>query len=432
MKKIKRVWAREVFDSRGNPTIEVEVELNNSTIGRAIVPSGASKGEHEALELRDEDKNRFQGKGVQNAIKNINEIIAPKILSMPIDEQRKIDRFLIELDGSSNKKNLGANALLGVSLACAKAAASYYQMPLYRYLGGIFAHTLPVPLMNVINGGVHADSSIDFQEYFIIPAGFSTFHEALQAGVEIFHCLKSILKEKGYSTSVGDEGGFAPLCQHGNEEPLELILLAIKKANYIPGKQIFLGLDVASSEFYNSHTKKYHLKKSKQGEKSSDEMIEWYQQMMKKYPIVTIEDGLAESDWDGWKKMTDLLKNNIQLVGDDLFVTNIDFLKKGVSMNVGNAILIKLNQIGTLTETLDTILFAQRNGYRCIISHRSGESEDTTIADLAVATNAGQIKTGSASRSDRMAKYNQLLRIEEELKTNAVFEGLQIFNQKKN
>ena len=416
MTKIVKVYAREVLDSRGNPTVEVEVTLEDGTLGRAIVPSGASTGESEALELRDGDKSRFGGKGVLKAVANVNNIIAPAVLGMEADDQIGIDNKLLELDGTPFKKNLGANATLGVSLACAHAAAAFYKIPLYKYIGGINAKVLPTPMMNVVNGGAHADSTVDFQEFFIIPAGFETFHEALRAGVETFHALKAVLKKKGYETGVGDEGGFAPSCREGNTEPLELIMEAIKNAGYEPGKQIFLGMDVASSEFYNPETKIYTLKK-------------WYKEMIATYPIITIEDGLAESDWEGWAKLTAELGDKIQLVGDDLFVTNKDFLRKGITSNVGNSILIKVNQIGTLTETLDTIRMAQTNGYTCMVSHRSGETEDTTIADLSVAVNAGQIKTGSASRTDRMAKYNQLLRIEDELGEKAVFEGIHAFKK---
>lgn len=429
MLEIIDVYAREVLDSRGNPTVEVEVTLDDGVVGRAIVPSGASTGENEALELRDGDKERYCGKGVLKAVDNVNNKIAPEIIGMYADDQVGIDNAMLKLDGTPFKKNLGANAILGVSLACARAAAESYGMPLYKYLGGVNAKVLPTPMMNVVNGGAHADSTVDFQEFFIIPAGFETFHEALRAGVETFHALKSVLKAKGYETGVGDEGGFAPSCKEGNTEPLELIMEAIKKAGYVPGKQIFLGIDVASSEFYDSEKKVYNLKKSGQGTKTADEMIAWFKEMVENYPIITIEDGLAENDWEGWKKLTAELGDKIQLVGDDLFVTNIDFLKKGITNNVANSILIKVNQIGTLTETLNTIRMAQTNGYTCMVSHRSGETEDTTIADLSVAVNAGQIKTGSASRTDRMAKYNQLLRIEDELGDEAEFEGLRAFKK---
>lgn len=429
MYNIQNVYAREVLDSRGNPTVEVEVTLDNGMKERAIVPSGASTGENEALELRDGDKKRYQGKGVLKAVHNVNEIIAPKLVGMDVTKQAVIDQVLLDLDGTPFKSNLGANAMLGVSLACARAAAKAHDLPLYQYLGGPNAKVLPTPMMNVINGGAHADSTVDFQEFFIIPAGFKTFKEALRAGVETFHCLKSVLKEKGYETGVGDEGGFAPSCKHGNTEPLELIMEAIQKAGYVPGKEIFLGMDVAASEFYNKETKKYDLKKSKEGSKTSEEMIAWFEKMVEEYPILTIEDGLGEEDWEGWELLTAKLGEKIQLVGDDLFVTNRDFLRKGITHHVANSILIKVNQIGTLTETLDTIRMAQTNGYTTMVSHRSGETEDTTIADLSVAVNAGQIKTGSASRTDRMAKYNQLLRIEDELGETAVFEGLKAFKK---
>ena len=429
MLEIIDVYAREVLDSRGNPTVEVEVTLDDGTVGRAIVPSGASTGESEALELRDGDKSRYLGKGVLKAVENVNNKIAPEIIGMYADDQVGIDNAMLALDGTPFKKTLGANAILGVSLACARAAAQSYGMPLYKYIGGVNAKVLPTPMMNVINGGAHADSTVDFQEFFIIPAVFETFHEALRAGVETFHALRSVLKAKGYETGVGDEGGFAPSCKEGNTEPLELIMEAITKAGYVPGKEIFLGMDVASSEFYDAETKTYNLKKSGQGTKTAEEMIAWFEEMCAKYPIITIEDGLAENDWEGWAKLTERLGSKIQLVGDDLFVTNKDFLRKGITSNVANSILIKVNQIGTLSETLDTIRMAQTNGYTCMVSHRSGETEDTTIADLSVAVNAGQIKTGSASRTDRMAKYNQLLRIEDELGDEAEFEGLRAFKK---
>ncbi|MDY2728129.1 MAG: phosphopyruvate hydratase [Candidatus Onthovivens sp.] len=429
MTEIIDVYAREVLDSRGNPTVEVEVTLDCGVTGRAIVPSGASTGEREALELRDGDKSRFLGKGVLKAVQNVNEVIAPEIVGLYADDQVAIDQALLKLDGTPFKKNLGANAMLGVSLACAHAAAEAYGLPLYKYLGGVNAKVLPVPMMNVINGGAHADSTVDFQEFFIIPAGFKTFHEALRAGVETFHKLKEVLKSRGYVTSVGDEGGFAPSCKDGNTEPLEMIVEAIKKAGYVPGEQIFLGMDVAASEFYDPETKTYNLVKSGQGVKTSEEMISWYEEMVSKYPIITIEDGLGERDWDGWKKLTDALGDRIQLVGDDLFVTNPSILAEGIKKGIANSILIKVNQIGTLTETLDAIRMAHINGYTTMVSHRSGETEDTTIADLAVAVNAGQIKTGSASRTDRMAKYNQLLRIEDELGDAAVYEGLKAFKK---
>ena len=427
--KISKIHAREVLDSRGNPTVEVEVTLENGLSEIAIVPSGASTGENEALELRDGDKSRYLGKGVLKAVENVNEKIAPKVEGLNVFDQLTIDRTMLDLDGTPFKKNLGANAILAVSLACARAAAKALNMPLYRYLGGVNAKVLPTPMMNVVNGGAHADSTVDFQEFFIIPAGFDTFHEALRAGVETFHALKDVLKKKGYVTAVGDEGGFAPSCKDGNTEPLELIMEAIKKAGYVPGKQIFLGMDVASSEFYDAETKTYKLVKSGQGTKTSDEMIAWYKEMIETYPIITIEDGLAESDWEGWEKLTKELGDKIQLVGDDLFVTNKTFLTEGIKRHVANSVLVKVNQIGSLTETLDTCRLAQINAYTCMVSHRSGETEDTTIADLAVAINAGQIKTGSASRTDRIAKYNRLLRIEEELGDEAVYEGLRAFKK---
>ncbi len=429
MTEIIDVYAREVLDSRGNPTVEVEVTLDCGVTGRAIVPSGASTGKREAIELRDGDKKRYLGKGVLKAVNNVNEVIAPEIIGMYADEQVAIDRKLLELDGTEFKKKLGANATLGVSLACARAAAEAYGMPLYQYLGGVNAKVLPVPMMNVINGGAHADSTVDFQEFFIIPAGFKTFHEALRAGVETFHHLKTVLKEKGYVTSVGDEGGFAPSCKGGNTEPLDLIVEAIKRAGYKPGEEIFLGMDVAASEFYDDETKTYKLVKSGQGTKTSEEMVKWFDEMVSKYPIITIEDGLGEKDWEGWKLLTEHLGNKIQLVGDDLFVTNPSILAQGIQKGIANSILIKVNQIGTLTETLDAIRMAHINGYTTMVSHRSGETEDTTIADLAVAVNASQIKTGSASRTDRMAKYNQLLRIEDELGDSAVYEGLKAFKK---
>ena len=429
MTEIIDIYAREVLDSRGNPTVEVEVSLDCGVTGRAIVPSGASTGEREALELRDGDKKRYNGKGVLKAVQNVNEVIAPALVGMYADDQVAIDQELLKLDGTPFKSKLGANAMLGVSLACARASAEAYGLPLYRYLGGTNAKVLPVPMMNVINGGAHADSTVDFQEFFIIPAGFKTFHEALRAGVETFHALKDVLKAKGYVTSVGDEGGFAPSCKGGNTEPLDLIMEAIKKAGYVPGKDIFMGMDVAASEFYDPETKKYNLKKSGQGVKTSEEMIAWFDEMVAKYPIITIEDGLGERDWDGWKKLTDDLGGKIQLVGDDLFVTNPSILAEGIKKGIANSILIKVNQIGTLTETLDAIRMAHINGYTTMVSHRSGETEDTTIADLAVAVNASQIKTGSASRTDRMAKYNQLLRIEDELGDAAVYEGLKAFKK---
>lgn len=427
MPTIIDIYAREVIDSRGNPTIEVEVTTSSGAFGRAIVPSGASTGEREALELRDGDKTRFGGKGVLKAVENVNNIIAPELIGQfDVDEQVAIDKKLLELDGTPFKEKLGANALLGVSLACARAAADFYGLPLYKYLGGPNAKKLPVPMMNVINGGAHADSSVDFQEFMIMPVGAPTLAEALRWGAEVFHELKKVLKKKGHITAVGDEGGFAPNLG-SNEEPLEVIIEAIKNAGYVPGKDFFLAMDVAASEFYDKEKGVYELKKSGQGVKTTDEMIEWYASVVKKYPIISIEDGLAESDWAGWKKLTNRLGKKVQLVGDDLFVTNPSILKEGIEKGIANAILIKVNQIGTLTETLDAMEMAERAGYTCVVSHRSGESEDTTIADLAVALNAGQIKTGSMSRTDRIAKYNQLIRIEDALADTAIFPGLKAF-----
>ena len=430
MPKITNVHAREVLDSRGNPTVEVEVTLCDGTVASAIVPSGASTGESEALELRDGDKSRYNGTGVLNAVKNVNTLIAPKVIGLNAFNQVEVDQTMLKLDGTPFKKTLGANAILGVSLAVAKAAAASLKVPLYRYIGGTNAKVLPTPCMNVINGGKHAESTVDFQEFFIIPAGFTTFHEALRAGVECFHALKKVCKSKGYDTGVGDEGGFAPSCKEGNKEPLKLIAEAVKNAGYELGKHIFLGLDIASSEFYDEKTKKYQMSRSKEGEFDSDQMIDYIVKMVEENPaIITIEDGLAEGDWDGWVKLYQKLGDKIQLVGDDLFVTNVDFVKKGIQLKAANSVLIKVNQIGTLTETLDTIRLAQKNGFTCMVSHRSGETEDTTIADLAVAVNSGQIKTGSASRTDRMAKYNQLLRIEEQLGENSKYEGLNEFKK---
>ena len=426
MPVIVDIYAREVIDSRGNPTVEVEVTTESGAFGRAIVPSGASTGEREALELRDGDKKRYGGKGVLTAVENVNEVIAPEIIGMLVDDQVGIDKKLIELDGTPFKKRLGANATLGVSLACARAAADYYGMPLYRYIGGANAKKLPVPMMNVLNGGQHADSSVDFQEFMIMPVGAPSLKEELRWGSETFHALKKVLKDKGHVTAVGDEGGFAPNLS-SNEEPLQVIVEAIKAAGYVPGKDICLAMDVAASEFYNPETKKYELTKSGQGVKTTDEMIAWYEELVEKYPIISIEDGLGERDWDGWKKLTERLGHKIQLVGDDLFVTNPSILKEGIEKGIANAILIKVNQIGTLTETLDAMEMATRAKYTTVVSHRSGESEDTTIADLAVALNAGQIKTGSMSRTDRIAKYNQLLRIEDELGETAIYPGLDAF-----
>ncbi len=426
MPTIIDVYAREVIDSRGNPTIEVDVTTESGAFGRAIVPSGASTGEREALELRDGDKSRYLGKGVLTAVENVNKIIAPEIIGMDADDQVGIDKVLLELDGTPFKKKLGANALLGVSLAAARAAADYFGVSLYNYIGGVNAKMLPVPMMNVINGGAHADSSVDFQEYMIMPVGAPSLREALRWGAEVFHNLKKVLKAKGHITAVGDEGGFAPNLS-SNEEPLQVIVEAIKKAGYVPGKDFVLALDVAASEFFDEKTKKYVLKKSGGAVKTSEEMVTWYEELCEKYPIISIEDGLAEGDWDGWKLLTDRLSHKIQIVGDDLFVTNPAILKEGIEKGIANSILIKLNQIGTLTETLDAMQMAERAGYTCVVSHRSGESEDTTIADLAVALNAGQIKTGSMSRTDRIAKYNQLIRIEDDLGERAIYPGLSAF-----
>ncbi len=431
MAKIVNVHGREVLDSRGNPTVEVEVLLENGVKGRAIVPSGASTGESEALELRDGDKKRYLGKGTLKAVDNVNKVLAPAVIGLEATNQVLVDNTMLKLDGTPFKKNLGANAILGVSLAVAHAAAESLGLPLYRYIGGTNAKVIPTPCMNVINGGAHAQSTVDFQEFFIIPAGFDTYREALRAGVECFHALKKVVKDKGYETGVGDEGGFAPSCRNGNEEPLALIAEAVKNAGYVLGKQIFLGMDVASSEFYEGNGV-YNLVKSGEGKKTTEEMIQFLEKLVADYPsIITIEDGLAESDWAGWAELTRRLGKKIQLVGDDLFVTNPEFVKKGIVNDTANSVLIKVNQIGTLTETLDAIRLAQTNGYTCMVSHRSGETEDVTIADLAVAVNAGQIKTGSASRTDRMAKYNQLLRIEEELGDEAEYLGLRAFANRK-
>ncbi len=427
MSAIIDIYAREVIDSRGNPTVEVEVYTESGAFGRAMVPSGASTGEREALELRDGDKERFLGKGVLKAVKNVNEIITPALLDMDVTEQNLIDKVMIELDGTKDKSKLGANALLGVSMACARAAAEYYGIPLYHYLGGFNAKVLPCPMMNVLNGGSHADSTVDFQEFMIMPVGAKSIKEALRMGAETFHNLRKVLKAKGYNTNVGDEGGFAPSCKDGNEEPLTLIVEAIKAAGYVPGKDISIAMDVAASEFYNTETKNYDLVKSNGGSKTTDEMIDMYAEWIEKYPIVSIEDGLGERDWDGWKKLTDRLGDKVQLVGDDLFVTNPSILVEGIEKGIANSILIKVNQIGTLTETFDAIEMATQHGYTTVVSHRSGETEDTTIADIAVAKNAGQIKTGSMSRTDRIAKYNQLLRIEDELDEVAQFHGKEGF-----
>jgi enolase len=418
MTKIVEVTAREILDSRGNPTVEVEIFLESGHRGRASVPSGASTGKHEALELRDNDPKRYLGKGVRKAVQNIHRVMAPKLLGMDVLDQKKIDRVMLQWDGTPNKSRLGANAILGVSLACSKAAANHLRLPLYQHLGGHSATRLPLPMMNILNGGAHADNNLDLQECMILPVGAKTFKEALRMGTEVFHHLKAILKAKGYKTSVGDEGGFAPDLR-SNEEAFSLILEAIKKSGYRPGKEVALGIDAAATEFYRNGA--YFLKAEKKSKRTSSEMIDYYEALIKKFPIVSIEDGLAEDDWKGWKAMTTRLGKKIQLVGDDLFVTNPNRLRRGIQGKVANAILIKLNQIGTLTETLEVIEIAKKANYRTIISHRSGETEDTTISDLVVGTNAGQIKTGAPSRTDRVAKYNQLLRIEEELGRRATY-----------
>jgi enolase len=424
MSRIDQIHAREILDSRGNPTVEADVVLAGGARGRAAVPSGASTGEHEAVELRDGDPKRYGGKGVLKAVQNTNGVIARELKGKDALDQATIDRALVELDGTPNKSNLGANAILAVSLANARAAANYQKLPLYRYLGGADANTLPVPMMNIINGGAHADNNVDFQEFMIVPVGAGRFSEALRMGAEIFHSLKAVLKKKGYATGVGDEGGFAPNLK-SNEEAIETILEAIAQAGYKAGSDVLLALDPAASEFYDGES--YVFKKSDKRKLSSDQMVSFWQSWANQYPIVSIEDGMAENDWDGWKTLTDALGQRIQLVGDDLFVTNTTFLRKGIERGVANSILIKVNQIGTLTETLECIGLARTNQYTTVISHRSGETEDAFIADLAVATNAGQIKTGSLSRSDRIAKYNQLLRIEEELGDAARYPGRAAF-----
>ncbi|WP_234122567.1 phosphopyruvate hydratase [Clostridium hydrogenum] len=421
--EIVDVLARQILDSRANPTVEVEITLEDGTIGRAAVPSGASTGMYEAVELRDNDKSKYNGTGVLKAVENINEAIASELIGMNIFDQPLIDKTMIELDGTENKGKLGANAMLGVSLAAARAAAEYLGLSLYQYIGGVNAKVLPVPMMNIINGGKHADNNVDLQEFMIMPAGAPSFSEALRMGSEVYHALKALLKSKGLETAVGDEGGFAPNLK-SNEEAIQVIVEAIKKANYEPGKDIFIALDPASSEFYENG--KYNLK----GEGkvlSADEMASYYEDLVNKYPIISIEDGMAEEDWAGWKTLTDKIGNKVQLVGDDLFVTNTTRLEKGIKQGVANSILIKLNQIGTLTETLNAIEMAERAGYTAVVSHRSGETEDTTIADLVVAVNAGQIKTGAPARTERVAKYNQLLRIEEELAEVAEYRGLKAF-----
>ena len=427
MSWIEHVLAREILDSRGNPTVEAEVVLAEGEIGRAAVPSGASTGENEAVELRDGDAQRYGGKGVLQAVQNVNEIIAPALEGFDALDQAEVDRALLELDGTKTKSKLGANALLAVSLATARAAALHLELPLYRYLGGPNSRTLPVPMMNIINGGAHADNNVDFQEFMVVPVGAPSFSEALRAGTEVFHALKSVLKKKGYATSVGDEGGFAPNLR-SNEEAIETILESINNAGYSAGTDCLLALDPAASEFYDGQ--QYVFKKSDKRTLSSEAMTAFWQSWCDQYPIISIEDGMAENDWDGWKLLTDKLGDRVQLVGDDLFVTNTQFLQKGIDLGVANSILIKVNQIGTLTETLDCIELAQRNRRTAIISHRSGETEDPFIADLAVATNAGQIKTGSLSRTDRIAKYNQLLRIEEDLRGAARYPGINAFHQR--
>ncbi len=426
MSLIEQIWAREILDSRGNPTVEAEVMLIGGETGRAAVPSGASTGEHEAVELRDNDKKRYGGKGVLKAVENVNGPIAQELEGMDALDQAEIDGALIALDGTANKSKLGANALLSVSLATARAAASYLEIPLYRYLGGPNSRTLPVPLMNILNGGAHADNNVDFQEFMIVPVGAPTYREALRAGAEVFHALKNVLKKRGLATSVGDEGGFAPNLR-SNEEAIETILEAITQAGYTAGRDCLLALDPAASEFYDGRA--YVFKKSDGRKLSSDEMVAFWKAWVEQYPIISIEDGMAENDWDGWKALTDAVGRRVQLVGDDLFVTNTAFLKKGIELGVANSILIKVNQIGTLTETLDCIELARTHGRTAVISHRSGETEDAFIADLAVATNAGQIKTGSLSRTDRTAKYNQLLRIEEDLREAARYPGREAFYQ---
>ena len=419
---IAGIRARQVLDSRGNPTVEADVRLAGGAVGSAIVPSGASTGEHEAWELRDGVKDRYLGKGVAKAVLNVNKTIAKELDGWDALDQVGIDKAMIALDGTPNKAKLGANAILAVSLATAKAAANQLGVSLFKYLGGPNAKVLPVPMMNIVNGGAHSDAPVDFQEFMVMPRGAATFSEALRCGVEIFHALRSVLKGRGLSTAVGDEGGFAPNFKSA-DDALESIAAAVKNAGYKLGRDVFIALDVASSEFYDAKSKQYVFKKSDGSKRSAAELVAFYQGLAKKFPIVSIEDGCAENDWDGWKKLTDAMGSSMQLVGDDLFVTNVDFLRKGIEKGVGNSILVKVNQIGTLTETLDAIELAKENSYTAVISHRSGESEDNTIADIAVATNAGQIKTGSLSRTDRVAKYNQLLRIEEELGDNAIYGG---------
>lgn len=419
---IQKIHARQILDSRGNPTVEVDVITSNGELGRAAVPSGASTGKHEAVELRDGKKDFYMGKGVQKAIDNVNNIIAKELVGVSVFEQNLIDLAMIELDKTKNKSKLGANAILAVSMAVAKAAALESGQPLYRYIGGVNANTLPIPLMNILNGGSHADNSIDFQEFMIVPSGADTFQDALRMGTEVFHHLKKVLQSKGFSTNVGDEGGFAPNIK-SNEEAIEIVLKAIESAGYVPGEDIYIAMDAAVTEFYDEKKKLYHFHKSDGKKLSSDEMVDYWAKWVKKYPIVSIEDGMSEDDWSGWAKLTKAIGDKVQLVGDDLFVTNVDRLGRGIDEGIANSILVKVNQIGSLTETIEAVQLAARNSYTTIMSHRSGETEDTTIADLAVALNCGQIKTGSASRTDRMAKYNQLLRIEEELGPVAYFPG---------
>lgn len=422
MSFIHTIIARQILDSRGNPTVEVDVVTDQGILGRAAVPSGASTGMHEAVELRDNDKTQYLGKGVLRAVNNVNTVIAEKLKGMYIFDQNAIDRAMIELDGTPNKANLGANAILGVSLAVARAASEACGQPFYRYIGGVNANTLPIPMMNILNGGSHADNGIDFQEFMIMPIGANSFSEGLRMGTEIFHHLKAVLKSQGLATNVGDEGGFAPNFKN-NEDAIKAVMQAIDKAGYKAGEDIYIAMDAAASEFYNTEEKVYHFKKSTGDKLTSAQMTDFWADWRKKYPIISIEDGFAEEDWDGWKLVTDKLGKTTQLVGDDLFVTNVDFLSKGINMGVANSILVKVNQIGTLTETINAVQLAQTNSYTTVMSHRSGETEDTTIADLSVALSCGQIKTGSASRSDRIAKYNQLLRIEEQLGANAKYIG---------
>lgn len=421
MSLIENIHARQILDSRGNPTIEVDVTTEHGIMGRAAVPSGASTGKHEAVELRDGDNSVYMGKGVLKAVENVNDILASELVGFPIFDQNLLDKIMIEVDGTENKSKIGANAILGTSLAIAKAAAKTAGQSLFRYIGGVNANTLPVPMMNILNGGSHADNAIDFQEFMVMPVKADTFSDSLRMGTEVFHNLKKVLSDKGLSTNVGDEGGFAPNIS-SNKEAIEMVLMAIEKAGYKPGEDIFIAMDAASSEFYDSKSKMYHFAST--GKKlSSDEMVEYWADWANKYPIISIEDGMEEDDWDGWKKLTEKIGHKVQLVGDDLFVTNVKRLQDGIDQDIANSILIKVNQIGSLTETINTVNLAKSNGYTCVMSHRSGETEDNTIADLAVALNTGQIKTGSASRSDRMAKYNQLIRIEEELGETGYFPG---------